>query len=255
MVPPPAGAAVPATASTNWAGYAVNGGNRGFRRAVSTWRVPTGTCQSGRATYSAAWVGLGGYRDSSRSLEQIGTEFDCRASGRPRYSAWYELVPAVSRNLSMRVRAGDLIAASVQVRGRRVTLTLRNRTSGARFRKVARMSSPDLTSAEWIVEAPSACNSAGRCRELPLSAFADIPFGSATATDGAGHTGTISDPAWSVTRLNLTQAGQGGRSGPVSGAGASPSDLFSGGTAFTVTYQSQSGSQGRRARSLPGLAR
>lgn len=247
----PAQAAGPTVVSSNWAGYAVTASRTKFRRVVSTWTVPSGTCRTGSATYSAAWVGLGGYSETSGALEQTGTEFDCTASGRPRYSAWYELVPAVAKTLRMRIAPGDLMAANVEVRGRRVTLTLRNRTTGARFRKLARMKAPDVTSAEWIVEAPSGCTRTGSCRQLPLSNFGQIPFAGARATNTAGHAGPISDPAWLATKLVLVQPDSSGQPG----AGASPSDPFSGGTAFTVTYQSQAALPRGRARALPALAR
>jgi hypothetical protein len=93
--------------------------------------------------------------------------FDCSASGRAFYSAWYELVPAAAHTIRMKVRPGDRIASAVTVSGRHVTLTLRNRTSGKSFQRRATMTAPDVSSAEWIVEAPAACNASGRCEQLP----------------------------------------------------------------------------------------
>ena len=99
-VPATAGAATASTTSSNWAGYAVTsqGSSQAvrFRRVTGTWVVPSGSCTRGSPSYSAAWIGVGGFDETSTALEQIGTEFDCKGSGRASYSAWYELVPAAS---------------------------------------------------------------------------------------------------------------------------------------------------------------
>ena len=56
-------------------------------------RMACSGCRSaGSATYSSVWVGLGGYAQTSRALEQIGTEADCSAAGQATYSAWFEVV-------------------------------------------------------------------------------------------------------------------------------------------------------------------
>ena len=47
----------------------------------------------------AVWI-----ERSSQSLEQAGTEFDCKPSGEAVYSAWYELVPSAGRTIKMTVR-------------------------------------------------------------------------------------------------------------------------------------------------------
>src|SRR5207237_6697039 len=114
-VPPTTPAALPAYAShattnnSNCAGYAFGPKSKAARlaRVYGSWVVPQGTCTPGSSGYSATWVGLGGFRRSSQSLEQAGTEFDCKPSGEPVYSAWYELVPAAGRTINMTVRPGD----------------------------------------------------------------------------------------------------------------------------------------------------
>src|SRR5207248_11432616 len=195
--PATAAAATASTTSSNWAGYAVTSQSSSqairFRRATGTWVVPSGSCTRGSPSYSAAWIGLGGFDESSTALEQIGTEFDCTGSGRSSYSAWYELVPAASHTIHMRVRPGDTMAATVQVNGTRVTLRLRDRTRGTSFSATKRMSAPDVTSAEWIVEAPSGCDRSNNCVQLPLSDFGTLSFVHVAATTTGGHTGAISD--------------------------------------------------------------
>src|SRR4051812_27590092 len=57
--------------SSNWAGYAVADSSTietgestaplVFTSVTATWKQPRARCSAGRATYSAFWVGLGGY--------------------------------------------------------------------------------------------------------------------------------------------------------------------------------------------------
>src|SRR4051794_22864750 len=93
---PAAEAATDTSTSANWAGYAVHGSGVKFRRVSATWTVPSIDCSTGGDSWSAHWVGLGGFSESAPALEQVGTDADCTASGRATYSAWYELVPAAS---------------------------------------------------------------------------------------------------------------------------------------------------------------
>jgi len=72
-------AGVATTTSTNWAGYAITD-RKPFTSATGRWVQPAVSCADLSPTYSAFWVGLGGY--SGNSLEQIGTETDCTANGR-----------------------------------------------------------------------------------------------------------------------------------------------------------------------------
>ena len=240
--------------SSNWAGYAVTG--RTYRHVSGTWTVSTATCSSGTATYSAAWLGLGGYSESSKALEQTGTEADCSSSGTVRYSAWSELVPANAKTISMKVRPGDKMSASVDVRGKRVTLKLSNLTRGTNYKKTSNMAAPDVSSAEWIVEAPSGCNSSGSCQQLPLGDFGTIQFTHARATTLAGHSGGIGNSAWSATKLNLSQSGSSGRgfSSVSSSRSALTSALATGGSAFTVSYQNTS-ALGKARVTQPALKR
>ncbi len=108
-------AAADATASSNWAGYAIHRAGVRYTRVLGAWKQPGATCVRGRQTFSAAWVGLGGYSTTSNALEQIGTEVDCSASGKVVSDAWYELVPAASRRIGLSVRPGDSMSATVSV--------------------------------------------------------------------------------------------------------------------------------------------
>jgi hypothetical protein len=234
--PATAAATVATAVSSNWSGYSVTGTS--FSSVSGSWVQPAATCTRGSSGYSAFWVGLGGFDPSSQALEQIGTSADCSASGSTSYTAWYELVPAASVTVPLSVSPGDTVSASVAVSGTTVTLQLQNATTGASFAKTLTIASPDVGSAEWIAEAPSACTASGNgCRGLPLANFGTIAFSSSSAT-AAGHTGTVSDPAWSATAIQLqSSSGSFRRFALIGAGGASPSALSIDGSSFSVAWQ------------------
>jgi hypothetical protein len=235
--------AAPASArsspSANWAGYAVHRPGESFNQVVGTWREPTPSCHRGQQTFSSYWVGLGGFSTTSRALEQTGTEVDCTSGGRVRAFAWFELVPAASVRVRLKVPPGDLIQGAVAVTGRFVHVSLRDLTRHTVFSRVLRARALDLTSAEWIVEAPSACLGNGRCVTLPLADFGRATFNNSKVRSVGGRLGSISDANWQTTRIRLTPSAQRDVSahpgfGP--GGGARPSGLRSRGSAFSVSF-------------------
>jgi len=224
-----AGAARPAPAlfhdsstSTNWSGYAASG--TPFTDVKGTWVQPAVLCDAFDSTYSAFWVGLGGYAGNDSGLEQIGTESDCQ-NGRAVYAAWYELLPAASLPITMRVSAGDTMSAEVSVSSGLVTLTITDVTTAATFSTQATPDQLDISSAEWIAEAPSQCGRTS-CKTLPLADFGTAAFSSSSATSN-GHAGTISDNAWTSTGIQLR-----GFFGS-----AVPSALLTDGASFSVAWQ------------------
>jgi peptidase A4-like protein len=230
--------------SQNWAGYVAGDSSSGtqFSDVSGSWVQPAAKCGSGQ-TYSAFWVGLGGSGNQSSALEQTGTQADCNADGSTDYYAWYELVPSAPVRLGLTIQPGDHISAKVSVSGTNVTVSLSDQTSGQSTTKTLQMDSPDTSSAEWIAEAPSACDGSGSCQPLPLSDFGTVQFTSATAT-ADGHTGTISDSNWTAQPVVL---GSGGVSevsfaADQSNAGAAPSSLSSDGSSFSVAYQQNAAS-------------
>jgi Peptidase A4 family len=66
------------------------------------------------------------------------------------------------------------------------------------------MGAIDASSAEWIVEAPSACANARTCAILPLADFSQVAFTGATAEVGS-HSGPVNDGAWVAVALELHQ--------------------------------------------------
>jgi len=245
-------ASVGSDVSSNWAGYVVSAGYdattgaaASYSNASGNWVQPAAKCGSAPGSTSAAfWVGLGGDSSSSNGLEQIGTESDCTAAGTARYSAWYELVPAGSVKIALKVAPGDKLSASVGVAGTKVSVKLTNLTSGKSFSRLLTMAAPDTSSAEWIAEAPSLCATvdSSSCRQAALTDFGKVSFSSSSVTNSSGHTGTITDPSWSATALALDGAAAGfgfGHFASESGAAqAQPGALRSGGSSFAVTWSS-----------------
>jgi hypothetical protein len=252
---------VQTASSANWAGYVVGGSSSAIRyKSVSgSWVAPTVKCTSGQG-FSSFWVGLGGAGSSSsgsEALEQAGTEADCNSDGSASYQAWYELVPAAPVKVDMAVHPGDHITSKVTVDGSTVAISLSDSTSGGSFSKSLQMSNPDVSSAEWIAEAPSTCNQGvSDCSPLTLADFGTAQFSGASATTTDGHTGTISDSDWSTAAVALSpsasQQGFGSQftSYDSGSAGATPSSLSSDGSSFSVAYSadasasSSSGSAG-----------
>jgi hypothetical protein len=239
--------------SSNWSGYvavAPAGATASFSDVTATWTQPKATCTAGRQDSAAFWVGLGGNEAASPALEQLGTSLDCNgASTTPTSSAWWEIVPAAAVPIKLTVRPGDRVNAAVLVNGQTVTMSLKNLTRHTRFSKILTVTQPlDVSSAEWIAEAPSACSGSSRCRPVPLTRFGQITFNNAAAI-GNAHPGTISDPlasanpVWLPTAIELISDGAVSPSlgipdplGP--GVGAVPTDLSADGRSFSVSWQS-----------------
>ena len=138
--------------------------------------------------------------------------------------------------IKLRLAAGNKVWASVKVNGSNVTLTIKNLTRKTSFAKTLTMAAPDVSSAEWIAEAPSACDTYGRCRQVALTNFGKVAFTKAFASAG-GHTGTASDPLWTATPIALQSFASFGRFASASaGTQAVPTDLSTDGSSFTVTY-------------------
>ena len=133
--------------SSNWAGYVSERGP--FTSVTGHWTVPSvSTAWYG---FSAVWLGIGGV--SENDLIQVGTEQDSR-NGRTYYSAWWEILPAPATRISMTVRPGDKVTASiVKVGGRswKISISIAGRGSFT----TTRTYNGSADTAEWIVEAPT----------------------------------------------------------------------------------------------------
>jgi Peptidase A4 family len=213
-----------AASSSNWSGYVVNSPSDadGFRRVSGSWVQPTVDCSANDGK-SSMWVGLGGQSQDVSGLEQTGTGADCD-SGQASYYAWYELIPAAPVQLAMAISPGDKMSASVTVNGNRVRIQLADKTTGKSFDSTVTTDSIDVSSAEWIAEAPSSCDDSG-CTPEPLADFGTARFTAASAATTAGHHGSISDNDWQSVPMVLTG----------STVSAQPTSLRGNGTAFSVS--------------------
>jgi len=183
-----------ANQSSNWFGYnqgSLELGGKQFNAITGDWTVPAATQHTkGQAEYASDWIGIGGgCVDSGCSvgdstLIQTGTESDVDSSGKATYSAWWEIIPAPSIDISMTVAAGDHMHASVAevVPGSNVwTITLQDVTRAETFTTTVPYASSHLT-AEWIEETPLLLSANAGFAALPN--LTDPVFTNAT-TNGA----------------------------------------------------------------------
>jgi hypothetical protein len=213
------------TTSSNWGGYAVQScltspSSKVVTKVVGTWVEPTAKCT--KTAYAAFWVGIDGY--SSSSVEQLGTDSDCNGAT-PSYYAWYEMYPANPVTLSMSIKPGNTITASVTYNSAgKFVLALKDVTTGKSFSVTKSLSSAARSSAEWIVEAPSSSSGV-----LPLADFGTVTFTSCSATI-SGVTGPIqtSTSKWQAAEMNIVG----------SATEETTSSLTSGGNGFSGTWVS-----------------
>ena len=143
--------------SKAWAGYIVASDlERPHEQIIgvnASWTVPRIGVFSSDA-FSSVWVGIGGQFD--KTLIQTGTEHDS-VNGQEYYSAWYELLPDEAvRITDMRISAGDLIIASINLVDSDTNewaIRIYDVTKGDGFYRTFVYNSSRL-SAEWIVERP-----------------------------------------------------------------------------------------------------
>jgi Peptidase A4 family len=151
--------------SSNWFGYdqgSLEQGGKLFTSITGDWTVPTVSAHTaGQDEDSSDWIGIGGgcvdagCTVTDSTLIQTGTEQDV-SGGVASYSAWWELVPAPSISISMTVKPGDHMHASLAelAAGANVwTITLQDVTRNETFTQTVPYSSTSLT-AEWIEETP-----------------------------------------------------------------------------------------------------
>jgi hypothetical protein len=207
--------------STNWSGYATTGTT--FKAVSGKWTQPAVNCSTAPNGIVAFWVGIDGY--SSGSVEQDGTIAIC-TSGAASYYDWWEMYPANAVQIVNAISPGDVFNSSVNYNGgSSYTLKVTDVThGGASFTTTQSCSGCARSSAEWIAEAPC-CQGQN---VYPMPSWGTIKFTKSSTTDDAGHTGTISDSAWSnheITMINNS-----------SQVKAQPSGLKKGGKTFTVKW-------------------
>jgi hypothetical protein len=155
-----------ANQSSNWFGYnqgALEKGTTLFNSISGDWTVPTATQHTaGQAENSSDWIGIGGgcvdagCAVTDETLIQTGTEQDVSTSGGASYSAWWEIIPGPSLNISNPVSPGDRMHADLTelVPNSDVwKITLQDTTKGWTFSQTVPYPSTH-GSAEWIEETP-----------------------------------------------------------------------------------------------------
>jgi hypothetical protein len=143
--------------SSDWAGYVVSSDFQSPQPIVTgvnaSWRIPR-IKNSSENTYSAMWVGIGGFFDDT--LIQAGST-QAYVNNYEIYTVWYELLPAEAITIAFfRIRPGDEMAVAIQLVNSTSNLwsiDIYDRTSGGRFTETFTYASSQL-SAEWIVERP-----------------------------------------------------------------------------------------------------
>jgi hypothetical protein len=235
--------AAQAATSAESAGYVASAKGVHFRLVDAFWKIPKVTCSPPHRSYSAMWVGIGGFGSSASATAmsaEVGTEADCSYTGKEVTSVWYALLPGASTPVHIATAPGDVVSGSISESGGAVTFTLREGGSRASFVKTVRVRRLDDASAEWLLGPPSACISATACQPLPLANFGSAAFGVAYAKSSSGVIGSISDRAWHAAAVSLIPVGaltSSARPGAPFASGAVPSPLGALGTAFTIGYR------------------
>ena len=217
------------SSSSNWSGYAANGG--AFTSVTATWTVPTVSATSSGA--DATWVGIGGL--TSNDLLQAGTQAMVDGSGTVEYSSWIEMLPQSSRNVPLSVSAGDSVTVTItQQGGNDWLIAMKNNTTNGSYSVTVQYSSSN-SSAEWVQEAPSV----GR-GVISLDQFGTVKFSGASAVRDGKTMSLSALGAKAITMIN----GQGQ-------AIAQPSTIASDGSSFTIartdaTSSPQTGGRRRR---------
>ncbi len=235
-----------------------------FSHATASWKEPSVTCARGDfGALSTIVVGLGGYGADAQSSEDVGTDANCDASGKPTYYGWFELVPYhrlhhprpdPRRGLDhgighdSRPRHPEPRQGSADRLDRGWTFSRRFEWLGEP-QNINGLTAPATYSAEWLVEAPVSCHWFS-CTQSSLVKFGAVALTGISAV-GNGTSGTLSDPAWKVTRLRLVPGpvlvpsysrNSAAASGPAhigraaSPAGATPGPMSSDGRGFKVKW-------------------
>jgi hypothetical protein len=155
--------------SQNWSGYI--GSNAYYTGVSALIQTPVATGQQQTTSAVASWVGIGG--STSPDLIQAGVEVDTSGPV-AQYHAWFETLPQASRNVALNIGPGDWVSVDVhELAFDQWQITI---IDGQQVfqRQIQYVSSH--SSAEWIVEDPSAARGL-----VPLATVTGANFANMTA--------------------------------------------------------------------------
>lgn len=209
--------------TAQWSGYIVASDIQDRSPLVNSvsasWIVPE-VKVSENSTFSAVWVGIGGYGE--KTLIQVGTEQQF-TNAEVDYFAWYELLPDyLVRVRSINVQPGDTITAavnSINENAHTWSISILDVDTGEHFEKNFVYDSSRLT-AEWIVERPTVNGTIST-----LADFGNVGFSDCKATI-EGKTGAIGNFSYSQLVMYTSENVQLVTVSPFSDDGSS----------FTVSY-------------------
>jgi len=183
--PTPGGVTSAIEGSSNWSGYAVTVGP--YTAVSGTFNVPA-LAPGDPEGLASEWIGVDGLKNTS--LIQAGV-----AEGGKTAFAWWEILPDPPTSIPIPVTAGDEVTVSIsQTAGTTWHIAVTDDSTTQTFATDQPYAGPG-TSAEWIVEAPSA----GVDLQYPLAVFSP-----AVTFTNLAFTG----PENALTELVMRQAGK-----------------------------------------------
>lgn len=196
---------IPSIASANWSGYEVGDGP--YTSVAGTFTVPS-LASSSIDSAMAEWVGIDGAANSSLIQAGVGESFD-PTTNEVLIQPWWEILPAPETPItSVAVAPGDTVTVAIgQSSASMWTIEVTNDTNRQSFATDQPYSGP-LSSAEWIVEAPTVSSSG---TVATLGAYSpNITFTGLQATGTSlGTTAVVMEQAGEVVSVPsaLTAAG------------------------------------------------
>lgn len=189
--------------SGNWSGYVLPVTGNDVTSVSGDWTVPTLDCAVTPDSTEAEWVGLNGASallgSADAPLIQTGTMSSCSSGGEQENTGWWEIVPADSYSVvfsNLTVSAGDSMAAKVYESNGQWVTVVQDLTTGLQGTMVAGGTSfvsnivtgavvasygdtapyqyEGVTSAEWIVEAPTSDNSIMTLADFQTTSFSNL---------------------------------------------------------------------------------
>jgi hypothetical protein len=175
----------------------------------ATFFVPYLNCALTPGTFSADWVGFGGFVGTSVSVQQDGIEADCTATGRASYFAWFQMYPRGRGRSKIRIKGGDSVTASVfyDAAHRTFVLAVTDNTTGGHF-SVRRACPHGVTCPARSAEIISSTPTKGTGAHLvvkPLADYGAVSFTDVAVTNLAGMRGGLRSPHWTATRIIQTE--------------------------------------------------